>query len=152
MADCQARSSQSEVAIKSYQMAETLAMQMHQPKLESVADVNEAQLQARTGKLDEALRLYQRTLQLDATVSDNAASALDWQVYGQFLDEAGFPPRLAYACFAKAESLAKSQQKSSFQPAADVRRRIEQHLGTNEAAAIRRDPEPVLQDALILRR
>jgi tetratricopeptide (TPR) repeat protein len=152
MADCQSRSSQSEVAIKSYQMAETLAAQTHQPKLESVADVNEAQFQARAGKLDEALRLYQRTLQLDAILSDNTASALDWQAYGLFLDEAGFPPRLAYACFAKSESLAKPQQNSSFQPAAEVRRRIEQHLGTNEAAAIRREPEPVLQEALILRR
>ncbi len=152
MADCQARSSQTDVAIKSYQMAQKLAGQTHQPKLESVADVNEAQLQARGGKLDEALRLYQRTLQLDATVSDNAASALDWQAYGQFLDEVGFPARLAYACLAKSESLAKSEQKSSFRPAAEVRRRIEQHLGTNEAAAIRRDPEPVLKEALILRR
>jgi tetratricopeptide (TPR) repeat protein len=152
MADCQAHSAKTAVAIKSYQMAETLAVQTHQPRLESVADVNEAQLQARAGKVDEALRLYQRTLQLDSTIGDDSASALDWQGYGQFLDEAGFPSRLAYACFAKSESLVQSRQDSRDSPAIEVRERLKQSLGAVRAATLRRNPEPAAQEALTLRR
>ncbi|HEY1676213.1 MAG TPA: hypothetical protein VGG04_00770 [Candidatus Sulfotelmatobacter sp.] len=148
MADCQARSAEADLAVKSYQMAETLAVQTHLPKLESVADVNEAQLQAKAGKLDEALRLYQRTLQLDGALGDTSASALDWQAYGQFLDEAGFSPRLAYACFAKSDSLVRSQPDSS----SAIRQRLEQALGAAQVAALRRNPDPAVQQALVLRR
>ncbi len=72
MADCQARSSQTDLAFKSYHLAQKLAAQTRQPKLESMADVNEAALQAKAGKLGEALQLYQHALQLDATDADNA--------------------------------------------------------------------------------
>ena len=71
MADCQAHSSQTELAVKSYHLAEKLAAQTGQAKLESVADVNEAALQAKAGKLDEALRLYQQALQLDDAIADD---------------------------------------------------------------------------------
>ena len=60
MADCQSRSSQTELAIKSYRLAEKLAAQTGQSKLESVADVNDALLEGRTGHVAEALQLYQR--------------------------------------------------------------------------------------------
>ena len=40
---------------KSYRLAEKLAIQTRQPKLESVADVNEAALQAKAGSLSDAL-------------------------------------------------------------------------------------------------
>ena len=49
MADCQARSSQPELALKSYSLAEKLAAQTRQPNLESLADVNEAALQSKSG-------------------------------------------------------------------------------------------------------
>ena len=75
MADCQARSSQTGLAVKSYHLAEKLAAQTRQTKLESVADVNEAALQAKAGKLDDALQLYQHALQLDTSIGDNSASA-----------------------------------------------------------------------------
>ena len=97
MADCQARSSQADLALKSYHLAEKLATQTRQPKLESVADVNEAALQSKSGKLDDALRLYQQALRLDDSIADASASAEDWFAYGRFLDDAGFPARLAYA-------------------------------------------------------
>ena len=90
-------------------MAEKLAAQTGQAKLESVADVNEAALAGeRPGNLNEALRLYQQALQLDDATGDNIASAVDWFAYGRFLDESGFPARLAYACMVKSESLAQS--------------------------------------------
>jgi tetratricopeptide (TPR) repeat protein len=152
MADCRARSSQTDVALQSYHLAEKLALQTGQPKLESVADVNEAALLSKSSKVDDALRLYQRALQLDKSSGDNEAAAQDWLAYGQFLDDVGFPARLSYASFVKAENLAQSLPNS---PAPDslvaARKKMEKGLGP-EAVRIRRDPEPALQEALALRR
>ena len=152
MADCQALSSQTEPAIQSYHLAEKLAAQTGQAQLESVADVNEAELQAKSGKLDDALRLYQRALQVDNSIGDSKAGAQDWFAYGRFLDDAGFPARLAYACMVKSESVAQSIHPTAV-PAnlVTTRQRIERRLGA-AAAAVRRDPEPVLREALALRR
>jgi tetratricopeptide (TPR) repeat protein len=152
MADCQARSSQTDLAIKSFEMAGSLANQTKQPKLESIAYLNEADLQAKGGKLDEALTLYQRTLELDAANGDNSATAADWYSYGRFLDQSGFPEKLAYACLVKAESTAKLAEKSPLPEAAAVTRaKIEKQLGP-VAASVRRDPEPALHEAMQLRR
>lgn len=152
MADCQARSSQTDLAIMSYEMAGKLAEQTKQPKLETIAYVNEAALQAKAGKLDEALALYQQTLQLDASNGDNSATAADWFAYGRFLDESGFSERLAYACLVKAESAAKLAAKSPLPDSAPVTlAKLEKHLGP-VAASVRRDPEPALQEAIQLRR
>ncbi|MFZ0735314.1 MAG: tetratricopeptide repeat protein [Candidatus Sulfotelmatobacter sp.] len=153
MADCQARASQTDVAVKSFDLAAKLARQTANPKLESLAEVNEAQSQSSTGKLDEALQLYQRALQLDDKVGDNSATALDWFSYGQFLEKSGFPPRLAYACMTKSESLAHSEQTVSLpSTAAAAQKQIEQRLGAKEARAIRDDLEPALYEALTFRR
>jgi tetratricopeptide (TPR) repeat protein len=152
MADCQARSSQAELALKSYHLAEKLATQTRQPKLESVADVNEAALQSKAGKLDEALRLYQQALRLDDSIADTSASAQDWLAYGRFLDDAGFPARLAYACMVKSEMLTQSLHSTAVPVAQTAARlEVERQLGAS-AASVRRDPEPVLQQALTLRR
>ena len=152
MADCQARSSQTDLGLQSYRLAEKLALQTGQAKLESVADVNEAELQSKAGKLDDALRLYQRALRLDRAAGDNGAGAQDWLTYGRFLDNMGFPARLAYASLMKAESLTQSLPNSSVpESVVAVRKKIEKKLGS-EAALIRRDPEPALEDALVLRR
>jgi tetratricopeptide (TPR) repeat protein len=151
MADCQARSSQSEQAVKSYHLAETLASQTRQPKLESVADVNEAALQAKIGKLGEALRLYQHALQLDESIKDRRSSAQDWFIYGHFLDDAGFPARLVYACYAKADSLVENDaDAASHKSIAAALKQAETQVGP-EALSIRRNPEPALREALGLR-
>jgi len=152
MADCQARSLQTDLAIKSYEMAEELAEQTKQPKLETIAYVNEAELQARAGKLDEALALYQKTVKLDASNGDDSATAADWFAYGRFLDESGFSEKLTYACLVKAESAAKMAAKSPLPESAAVTlAKLERHLGP-VAASIRRNPEPALQEAMQLRR
>ena len=152
MADCQVHSSQTELAVKSYHLAEKLAAQTGQAKLESVADVNEAALQSKTGKLDEALRLYQQALRLDDSTADTSASAEDWYAYGRFLDDAGFPARLAFASMVKSEALMRSLPNPMVPASvAAARQKIEKQLGA-AAAAVRRDPEPVLQEALALRR
>ena len=152
MADCQARSSQTDFALKSYAMAEQLAAQTKQPKLESIAAVNEAGLLAKIGRLDDALQLYQKALQLDSANSDTAAAAVDWYAYSRFLDESGFSDQLAYACLLKAESEAKLVSKSPLpESVAKIREKLEKRLG-GTAGNIRRDPERSLQQALTLRR
>jgi len=151
MADCQARSSQIDSAVKSYQLAGKLAVQTHQTKLESVADVNEAALQAKSGKLSEALQLYQHAIQLDGSLGDNSAAAEDWLTYGRFLDEAGFPPRLSYACLVKAQSVMQASNTAVPETVTAARKQMERKMGA-EAASIRRDPEPALREALALRR
>jgi tetratricopeptide (TPR) repeat protein len=152
LADCQTRSSQVGLAVQSYRLAEALAIQTGQPKLESLADVNEAELQAKTGRVDDALRLYQHALLLDQSNGDNSASAQDWSAYGRFLDDTGFPARLAYASLLKSENLTKAIPNSSVsEPQVAARRQLEKKLGT-EAALIRRDPDPALREALAVRR
>ncbi len=156
MADCQARSSQPELALKSYSLAEKLAAQTRQPNLESLADVNEAALQSKSGNLDSALQHYQRAIGLDNQTSDVAASAEDWFAYGKFLDDSGFSPRLAYACILKSDSVSQSLNHAATLPVrAATRQQIEKRLGPS-AAEVRREfqnnPGPTLQQALELRR
>jgi tetratricopeptide (TPR) repeat protein len=152
MADCQARSAQTGVALQSYHLAEKLAVQTQQPKLQSLADVNEAALQAKAGKLTEALQLYQQALQLDKSSSDDSAGAADWFAYGRFLDDAGFPARLAYASIVKSESLTRSLPNPAVSDELTAaRKELESKMGA-AAASVRRDPEPALQEALALRR
>jgi tetratricopeptide (TPR) repeat protein len=152
MADCQARASQPDQAVKAYHMAGTLAAETEQSKLESIADVNEAALQAKAGKLGEALQLYQHAIELDGAIGDRRSAAEDWAAYGRFLDEAGFPARLAYACFVKSESIAGSLGDGA--PAESLltaKKQIEKRVG-GEAAKLRGNPEPALKEALALRR
>jgi len=152
MADCQARASQKALAIQSYELAATIAAQTKQTKLESIANVNEAAIQGDAGKLGMALQLYQHALQLDDSIGDRTSSAEDWLAYGRFLDNAGFPARLVYACLVKSEKLQNAlPDASQRQLLADASRRAERRVGS-EAAIIRRDPEPVLREALALRR
>jgi tetratricopeptide (TPR) repeat protein len=169
MADCQSRSSQTDLALKAYHLAERLAVQTGQTKLESLADVNEAALQAKAGRLSEALPLYQHALKLDDAIGDDTAGAQDWLTYARFLDEAGFSPRLAYACVVQSERIAQALlgagssstanrqspfgqsspgQSSSGQ--SPVRQSLEKRLGP-AAAAVRRDPQSALAEALALR-
>jgi tetratricopeptide (TPR) repeat protein len=151
MADCQARSSQTDLAVGSYRLAEKLAAQTHQTKLESLADVNEAALEAKAGKVREAVLLYQQALQLDRAIGDDSASGEDWLAYGRFLDDAGFPPRLAYACLVKSQNIIQSLHGSGASDStAKFREALDKRL-RGESAAIRRDLDPALAEALALR-
>jgi tetratricopeptide (TPR) repeat protein len=152
MADCQARASQKALAIESYQLASTIAAQTKQTKLESIANVNEAALQADAGKLGQALQLYQHALQLDESISDRTSSAEDWLAYAQFLDGAGFPARLVYACLVKSEMLQDALPDASQRKfLVDASKRAGSRVGP-QAVAIRRDPNQVVREALALRR
>jgi tetratricopeptide (TPR) repeat protein len=148
MAACQVKSEQSQAAIKSYQMAETLAHQTGLARLESVADVNRAQLEAKAGNINEALQAYRSALALDNATGDKAAGAVDWFTYGQFLDQSGFPPRITYACMLKSESMGQLlSDKAALASIVEARQKFEKRLG-REAAEIRSNFDSVLQDAL----
>jgi tetratricopeptide (TPR) repeat protein len=152
MAQCQVSSSQPEAGVKSYQMAEKLAQQTGQAKLESMADVNEAQLLGKAGQVNDALRLYRRALELDDAAGDADAGCADWLAYGHFLEDSGFPPKMAYACMVKSERLSQSLAKSGLAATvAQARQQLEKRVGA-EADGIRRNPDPVLRDALRVQR
>jgi tetratricopeptide (TPR) repeat protein len=151
MADCQARSSQIDLALKSYHLAEKLAIETHDPKLHSIADVNEAVVQAKAGHISAALPLYHEALQIDTATADASAGAEDWLSYAQFLDNAGFPPRLAYACLVKSHEIRQTMSGAQADdPATAMRQSLEKRLGKS-AEAIRNHPDPVLAEALQLR-
>lgn len=150
LADCQVRASEIPQAIQSYQLARKLAVQTQQSQLESVAAVNEAALQSKSGKLDDALHLYQRALRLDESLGDSTAYAEDWLAYGKFLDGSGFPVRLVYSCFVKSEMLKDplpdpEQQKIR----ADAAKLAARRAGS-EAAAVRRNLDLSVRQALAL--
>ena len=152
MADCQVRALQKAQAVESYRLAAKLAAQTQQSKLESIASVNEAALQAQAGKLNEALPLYQQALRLDDSLGDRTASAEDYFAYARFLEGAGFPDRLAYACLVKSATLERALPDDlQRQSLAEASKLLEKRVGP-EARTIRRDPEPALQEALALRR
>jgi tetratricopeptide (TPR) repeat protein len=151
MADCQARSSQVDLALQSYHLAEKLAIQTHDPKLQSIADIDEAAVQARAGRISAALPLYQEALRIDTSMRDASAGAEDWLSYAQFLDNAGFSPRLAYACLMKSHEIRSTMSGPRADDSATaLRRSLERRLGKS-ADAIREDPDMLLPQVLQLR-
>ncbi|MFZ0293399.1 MAG: tetratricopeptide repeat protein [Candidatus Sulfotelmatobacter sp.] len=150
LADCQVRASETAQAIQSYQLARKLSVQTLQGQLESVAAVNEAALQSKSGKLGDALHLYQRALQLDESLGDPTASAEDWLADGKFLDDSGFPVRLVYSCFVKSEKLKDPlPDPEQQQLRADAAKQAAKRAGS-EAAAVRRNLDLSVRQALAL--
>jgi tetratricopeptide (TPR) repeat protein len=107
LASCQKRTNQPAEAETSYLMAEQIAAETGEKSLQSLAISSSASLKAAQRNSGDALKLYQRALQIDATLNDPRTEAVDWYNYGLFLREAGFPSRLSYACLAKSEELMK---------------------------------------------
>jgi tetratricopeptide (TPR) repeat protein len=152
MADCESRASQTSSALKSYRLAEKLAVETLQPKLASVAYINEAALVGKTGNVSQALPLYQNALRLDQANGDDKASSADWLAYAHFLNDAGFSPRVVYACLLKSQRPTQAlQHNESSNSTAAMIQTLEKKLGP-AAEPIRRDPELTLIEALDLRR
>ena len=150
-ADCNTRANHAEKALQFYKMARTLAAQTHEEKLESVADIAEALLDTKLGQAQKALSLYQRALQLDATLDDRRNSAVDWYMYALFLRDSGFPIRLAYASVLKSQALLSSDSNSQQAVAiGGLRKDLEKQLGP-EASRILRNSEPLQQEAMVLK-
>lgn len=153
LADCDSRANHPDQALQFYRMARTLAAQTHETKLESFALVAQALLEAKLGQTGDALQLYQSALQLDAGLDDRHSEGVDWYMFAMFLRDAQFPARLVYASLVRSQTLLSSDANGA-QPAAGVRQ-ISQELAKelgSEAAAIRRNPAPLLHEALQLTR
>jgi tetratricopeptide (TPR) repeat protein len=156
LADCNTRANHTDFALRDYEMARTLAAKTGEKKLESLADIAEASLDARLGQTSKTLPLYQRALQLDAGLDDHPNEAVDWYMYAMFLRDRGFPSRFVYASLLKAQSLLSldAAANSKNQQAADgskARKELERQLGP-EASVITRNLETILQEARELKR
>ena len=148
LAQCQVQASHPEQAENSYALAQRLASQSGEKRLESFASVSEAELEVLLGKTPAALRLYQHALRLDRTLGDKRSEAADWYNYGLFLRDSGLPARLVYVCLLHSESLMEPFKDSSeFPPIVRVWEEAEKKLG-GEAAYLRRNPKPALDEAL----
>lgn len=155
LADCNARIDRTDMALRYYKMARTLAAQTGEKKLESFADVAEASLRAKRGESAAVLPLYQMALRLDAGLDDQHNQAVDWYLYAMFLRTAGFPPRFIYASLLKSQSLLSSNPESDSKEresaaTTQIRKDLEHQLGP-EASTIKRNPNPALAEALELK-
>ena len=81
-------------------------------------------------------------------LDDTQGAASDFYSYGIFLRDSGFPPRLAYVCFLKAQSLMqKSTDTAEFNSIALAREGLEKKLAA-QSAELRRNPDSALREAL----
>jgi tetratricopeptide (TPR) repeat protein len=150
LAECQARTNRLRQAESSYDLAQKIAQQTGEKKLEAFSTISHAELEAKLGDKAQALSLYQHALALDQTLDDPRSAAADWYGYAQFLSQSGFEPRLAYACLLRAEALMKPFDKTpEFEPIRSARALTEEALGTT-AAAIRQKPDSAIEEALHL--
>jgi tetratricopeptide (TPR) repeat protein len=149
LAKCQEQARHVVDARQSYQLAETIASESGNSKLESLASANQARMEASQHNQADALRLYQRTLQLDRVNEDRRDEAIDWYDYAVFLRDAGFPARFSYACWMKAQNLASSINPGQFKPVTATDSDFNRALGS-QAESIRRNPDPVAEQALHL--
>jgi len=159
LAECQMQTSHLEPALKAYQLAAKIAAETNETKLESLASIDEAALQASMGNVSGALHLYQHALKLDATSGDRHAEAADWYAYAMFLRDAKFPSRLAYACLLKSESLMKSQNAPELQTVSQARLDAEKNMESKQRKAsalqpaeLRHNLQPAIEEALSLTR
>jgi tetratricopeptide (TPR) repeat protein len=154
LAQCQVRVKQLDQAGQAYELARKIASQTGEKRLESFASVAEAELEAGQSKIQRALALYQHALQLDVDVNDPGSEATDWYSYALFLRDSGFPPRLAYACLLKSESLMNtikdSKDASAIEAVVLARTEVGKKLGAT-AANLQRDPQRAIQEALSLK-
>lgn len=147
LADCDSRANHPDQALQFYAMARTLAEQTRETKFESFALVAQASLEAGLGQTANALQHYQSALRLDARLDDRHGQAVDWYMFAMFLRNARFPARLVYAGLLNFQTLMSADTVGSRSPAANPIKDIEEQLGP-QAAVIRRDPQPLLQEAL----
>ena len=152
LAQCQARAGRTDPARQAYALAEKIASQSGEKKLESLASANQAELEARDGQPARALELYQHAIRLDKAGDDRSAEAADWYSYGLFLRDAGFSEDLAYACLVRSQSLWKVQSNASaLQSALQAQKELKARIG-NKAVTVERNLESSLDDALSLSR
>lgn len=149
LGQCQQKAGHPETAEKSFDLAQQIAAQVGNKKLESFAAAAEASLESDRKNVPAALRSYQKALALDAADGDPRGEAADWYNYALFLRDAGFPARLAFACLLKSQTLMElSKDDAQLAKIATLLEQVEKNLP--DAARLQRDPQPALQAALSL--
>ena len=146
-ADDDSRINQSAAALARYDTAITQAQQTGDAKLESLALVHRADLQARNGDAAAAAHSYQRALVLDAHTGDAQAAALDWFNYGQFLRSQNAPDELAYASLLHAENLLNGASGPELATVQSARRQVESKIGAKAAGVAQKNLPAQLERA-----
>jgi tetratricopeptide (TPR) repeat protein len=150
LALCQAKTGHPAEAVESYGLAEKIAARVGEPKLESLASIGDATVEAAQKKVPQALGQYQHALTLDRAVDDRQSEAADWYSYALFLRSAGFPSRVIYPCLVRAEFLMQSlKDPADLNNVKLLRQAAESQLAT-EAPGPGHNQQAALEDALHL--
>ena len=145
LAQCQIQANHLEQAAKSYELAQKIAVQSGEVKMESAASIAEAELKSGQGKTAQALPLYQHALELDRKLDDSQATASDLYSYGIFLRDSGLSPRLAYACILKAQSLMQPfKDTPEYKSVALAREDLEKKLAA-QPAVLKQNPDAAVR-------
>ena len=152
VADADARAGLAAEAALGFDVAAHLAEKEHETALQSQALVHHAELEADQNRPERSAAFFQQALALDASLKDPLAVADDWAEYGQLVSSRGIPERLAYACFLHAEQLLAGANAPPPQQRTitGLRAASEVRLGSQSAAAVKRQLEATLHEALAL--
>ncbi len=146
LGDALAHSQQAQPAIAAYRDAVSLARTAGNFREESLAESHLADALDSAKNLPEAVEAYQRAIGLDERSGDTSAEAVDWFNYGQLLSRSAVSPRLAFACFLRAESLLSGVSGPQLDMVTKTRREAEGYLGS-DASAVRKNLEATLAEA-----
>jgi tetratricopeptide (TPR) repeat protein len=150
LAQCQIQTNHLDQATKAYELAQKIAVQAGETRLESVASLAEAELDAQQGKTAQAVELYQHALTLDSKLDDAHLMANDLYAYGIFLRDTELSRRSAYACLLKSQSLMQSLKDApELSEVIRAREDMEKNLG-GESVEVKRRADLVLQEALTM--
>ena len=150
LAQCQIQANHLDQAARSYELAQKIAVQSGEVKMESAASIAAAELKSGQGKTAQALPLYQHALELDRKLDDSQATASDLYSYGLFLRDSGLSPRLAYACIVKSESLMQPfKDTPEYKSVVEAREGLEKKLSV-QPAVLKQNPDSAVQEALAL--
>jgi Tfp pilus assembly protein PilF len=150
VADADVAANHNEEARGEYLAGIRLAQSNRDAALESLALVHLADVQEKLATPVDALRSYQRALQLDASLADPRSAAADWLNYGQFLRRHGQSEELLLACLLHAQELLSATPGDELIAVAQARTESETHLGRATAARIRSTLNSELQTTLSL--
>jgi tetratricopeptide (TPR) repeat protein len=149
MADCLVSAGHTSMALHAYDSAENIATSAKDPHLQSLVASSAAEFQERLGNFGEALRLYQEALHMDSASSPDL-EATDLIGYAQLL-RAHHLDTMAYACLLRAQQMVgRNQAAPEFSVVDKNLKNIEAESPTAELAAVRRDPNAALSQALSL--
>jgi tetratricopeptide (TPR) repeat protein len=149
VADADAAIHHTDDASKGYNAAAGFAEKVGEKTLESLALVHLADLQEKESNVRGAARSYQRSLQLDAALSDPRSAASDWFNYAQFLRRQQQPERYVFACLLHAENALQNAPGDELIVISEARKESEARLA-QESGAVRRKLDQIVAESLTL--